>query len=109
MPNGKAPGPDGFTVEFSKPCWEVAKHHVYGVVEDSIHSAFVLKALNSTMITLIQKENEARTPDHYRMIALCNVVYKTISKVIANRTETTPTHIDFIGVGRFQRRKTNIG
>jgi 23S rRNA U2552 (ribose-2'-O)-methylase RlmE/FtsJ len=29
--------------------------------------------------------NEARTLDHYRLIALCNVVYKIISKVIANR------------------------
>ena len=37
------------------------------------------------MITLIPKENEARTPDQYRSIALCNVVYKIISKVIANR------------------------
>jgi len=37
------------------------------------------------MITLIPKENEARTPDRYRPIALRNVVYKIISKVIANR------------------------
>jgi hypothetical protein len=37
------------------------------------------------MITLISKENEAKTLDHYRPIALCNVVYKIISKVIENR------------------------
>jgi hypothetical protein len=36
-------------------------------------------------VTLIPKENEARTPYHYRPITLCNVVYKIISKVIANR------------------------
>jgi hypothetical protein len=63
----------------------VVKHDVYGVVEDSRCSASILKALNATMVTLIPKENEARTPDHYRPIALCNVVYKIISKVIANR------------------------
>jgi exonuclease III len=85
MPNGKAPGPDGFTVEFFKACWEVVKHDVYRVVEDSRRSTSILKALNATMITLIPKENEARTPDRYRPIALCNVVYKIISKVIANR------------------------
>jgi hypothetical protein len=85
MPNGKAPGLDGFTVEFFKACWEIVKHDVYRVVEDSRRLASILKALNATMITLIPKENEAKTHDHYRPIALCNVVYKIISKVIANR------------------------
>jgi len=37
------------------------------------------------MITLIPKENEAKTHDCYRPVALCNVVYKIISKVIENR------------------------
>ena len=84
MPNGKALGLDGFTVEFFKAFWEVVKHDVYRVVEDSIWSTSILKALNATMITLILKENEARTPDRYIPITLCNVVYKIISKVIAN-------------------------
>jgi hypothetical protein len=85
MPNGNAPGPDGFTVEFFKAFWEVVKHDIYGVLEDSKHSASILKVLNVTMITLIPKENKARTPDRYISIVLCNVVYKIISKVIANR------------------------
>ena len=62
----------------------MVKHDVYGVVEDSKLSASILKAQNATMITLIPKENEARTPDRYKPIALCNVVYKIISKVIDN-------------------------
>jgi hypothetical protein len=37
------------------------------------------------MITLIPKENEAKTMDRYKPIALCNVIYKIISKVVANR------------------------
>jgi hypothetical protein len=40
--------------------------------------------MNSTFITLIPKENEARTLDRFILIALCNVVSKIISKVIAN-------------------------
>jgi hypothetical protein len=84
MPNGKSQGPDGFTMEFFKSCWEFIKHEVYRVVEDTRRSYSILKALNATMITLIPKENEAKTPDHYRPIALCNVVYKIISKVIEN-------------------------
>jgi len=92
MPTGKAPGPDGFTVEFFKAHREVFKHDIYGVVEDSRKSTSILKALNATMITLIPKENEARTLDRYMPIALCNVVYKIISKVIANRLSHSFPH-----------------
>jgi hypothetical protein len=55
MPNGKSPGLDGFTMEFFKACWEVFKHDVYRVVEDSIRPTSILKALNSTLITLIPR------------------------------------------------------
>jgi hypothetical protein len=85
MPSGKAPGPNGFTVELFKAYWEIFRHDIYKVVEDSRRSASILKALNATMITLILKENEAKTLDRYRPIALCNVIYKIISKVIENR------------------------
>jgi hypothetical protein len=85
VPNGKALGLDGFIVEFFKACWEVVKHDVYRVVEDSRRSASILKEINATMITLIPKENEAKTPDCERPIVMCNVVYKIISKVIENR------------------------
>jgi hypothetical protein len=106
MPNGKSPGPDGFKVEFFKSCWEVVKHGVYRVVEDSRQSASILKALNATMITLIPKENEAKTLDRYRPISLCNVVYKIISKVIANRLKPLlPTLISQEQAGFEERRQ----
>jgi hypothetical protein len=85
MPNGMAPGLYGFTVDFLKSCWEVVKYDIYGVVEESRRSTSIMKSLNATMITLIPKENESMNPDCYRPIALCNVVYNIISKVIANR------------------------
>jgi len=85
MPNEKSLGPDGFTTNFFKACLEVVKQDVYRAVEDSRRLASILKALNATLITLIPKENEAKNPDHYKPIALCNVVYKIISMVIANR------------------------
>jgi 23S rRNA U2552 (ribose-2'-O)-methylase RlmE/FtsJ len=75
-------------VEFFKDCREVVKHDIYGVVEDSRRSTSILKALNATMVTVIPKENEARTSDHYRPIDICNLVYKIISKVIANRLKS---------------------
>eukprot|EP00253_Pinus_taeda_P025402 PITA_25402 len=84
MPNDKAPGPDGFTINFYKACWDIVKMEVWEVVEDSWCSVLILKSLNSTFLTLIPKEEEATTPAKFRPIALCNVLYKIISKVIEN-------------------------
>eukprot|EP00253_Pinus_taeda_P027193 PITA_27193 len=88
MPNDKAPGPDGFTINFYKACWSIIKQEVWEVVEDSRRSGTILKSINSTFLELIPKVEEAKTPDKFRPIALCNVIYKIISKVIANRMKS---------------------
>eukprot|EP00253_Pinus_taeda_P001635 PITA_01635 len=85
MPNDKASGLDGFTINFYKACWEIVKLEVWEVVEESRRSASILKSLNSTFLALIPKEEEDTTPTKFRPIGLCNVLYKIISKVIANR------------------------
>lgn len=51
MANGEALGPDGFTIDFFKACWEVIKHDIYEVVENSLESTTILKALNSTFFS----------------------------------------------------------
>lgn len=85
MQNGKAPGPNGFNVDFFKACWKTVKQDILNAVEDSRRSRSVLKALNTSSIALIPNQEKAITPDRFRAIALCNVVYKIISKVIVNR------------------------
>ena len=84
MHNGKAPGPDGFNVDFFKTCWEIVKVDILDVVEDSRKSRTVLRAINESFIALIPKLEKSMTPERFRPIALCNVVYKIISKVISN-------------------------
>ena len=84
MPNGKVLGPNGFTIEFYKACWEIVKIEVCEVVEDSRHSSSILKSLNSTFLAFIPKDEETNTPLKFRPIVLWNVLYKIISKVIAN-------------------------
>eukprot|EP00253_Pinus_taeda_P011499 PITA_11499 len=88
MHNGKALGPDGFNVDFFKAGWEIVKHDILEVVEDSRNSKTFLKSLNASFIALIPMQEKAMTPDLFRPIDLCNVVYKIISKVIANRLKT---------------------
>ncbi|XP_013608089.1 PREDICTED: uncharacterized protein LOC106314815 [Brassica oleracea var. oleracea] len=43
------------------------------------------RTLNHTHVRLIPKSTEAKTVADYRPIALCNVYYKIISKLLANR------------------------
>eukprot|EP00253_Pinus_taeda_P022974 PITA_22974 len=85
LKEGKAPGPDGFTTTFFHSFWDLIKIEVWEVVEESRALHWLLPSLNSTFLALILKEEEPTAPDKFRPIALCNVIYKVISKVIANR------------------------
>ena len=84
LKEGKAPGPDGFTTTFFHTFWELLKHEVWQIVEESRNLHWLLPSLNTTFIALIPKEEDSITPDKYRPIALCNVIYKVIFNVIAN-------------------------
>ena len=85
MALGKAPGPDGFTSNFFHYFWDMVKDEVVEIVEEYRTKKGVLRAFNATFLSLIPKEEGANRPDKFRPIALCNVIYKIISKVIANR------------------------
>jgi hypothetical protein len=81
----KIPGPDGWTVEFYLHYFDLVGTKLLELVEDSKLHGKVTRAINSTFFTLIPKENHPATFDDYRPIALCNLCYKLISKIIANR------------------------
>jgi hypothetical protein len=83
LPKGKAPSPSGFTTDFFHYCWPMLKEEVWQLVEESRRSGKFLPMLNATFLTLIPKEERVINPKNFRPIALCNVIYKIISKVIA--------------------------
>ena len=83
--DSKAPGPDNFTSNFFHHFWDLIKNDVWKLVEESCSMHWLLPSLNAAFIALIPKEDHAVTLDKYRPIALCNVIYKVISKVISNR------------------------
>ena len=61
------------------------KEEVWAIVEESQKSRGVLKAFNAMFLSLIPRGEGIDSPGNFRPIALCNVIYKILSKVIANR------------------------
>ena len=85
MPNDKSPGPDGFTSKFFKETWDQIGSEFILSIQSFFAKGFLPKGINSTILALIPKKLEAKEMKDYRPISCCNVIYKVISKILANR------------------------
>ena len=81
----KSPGLDGWTVEFFSYFFDLVSVDLVQMVEESRLYGNIPGCLNSTFLALIPKENNPTTFGDYRLISLCNLCYKLISKIISNR------------------------
>ena len=72
------------------------------LVFDIFHNPHKVKNINQTFISFIPKVDSPELVKHLRPISLCNVVYKVVTKIIANRlrkilpTVIAPTQCGFI-------------
>ena len=81
----KSPGPDGFPPLFFKHYWNIVNKEVTEAVKNFFSSGRLLQQLNHTFITLIPKVVGVARVNQFRPISLYNVVYKVISKILAQR------------------------
>ncbi|XP_020702855.1 uncharacterized protein LOC110114345 [Dendrobium catenatum] len=80
-----APGPDGFNFHFYKSSWHIIGSVVCKAIKSFFIKCYMPNCVKATALAIIPKHKNAVNISDYRPIALCNVVYKIIAKVIAVR------------------------
>ncbi|XP_018474082.1 uncharacterized protein LOC108845359 [Raphanus sativus] len=83
----KAPGPDGFSASFFHENWEVIGASVVKEIQGFFVTGCIPSSLNTTHVRLIPKHTGAKSIVEYRPIALCNVFYKIVSKLLSKRLQ----------------------
>ncbi|KAM1807098.1 hypothetical protein ACFX11_030156 [Malus domestica] len=85
IPPMRSPGPDSFSGYFYQDHWDTVRPDVIKIVKAFWYSGTLLRKLNHTNLVLIPKVKCPKNMSQYRPIALCNVIYKIIAKVLTNR------------------------
>lgn len=81
----KAPGIDGLHALFYQTQWNVVGNSVCKLIKYIFSGTKVPKELNRTLLVLIPKSDNPTSLKLFRPISLCPVIYKTITKLLANR------------------------
>ena len=81
----KAPGKDGIQSLFYQSQWNTVGAKLCELVKSVFSKPSLVGELNDTLITLIPKVDDALSLKQFRPIILCNVSYKVITKILANR------------------------
>ena len=81
----KSPGPDSMLAIFFQRYWNIVGRDITNMVLNVLNFNLPMTEINKTNIALIPKTNHLARMTEFRPISLCNVTYKLISKVLANR------------------------
>jgi len=91
----KSLGPDGFNMNFIKESWEALKDEVVQAMSLFHGSGSIPKGCNASFVALVPKVRDPSNLEQYRPISLVGVMYKIISKVLAERMKKVlPVVID---------------
>ncbi|XXG79996.1 hypothetical protein AAC387_Pa09g0955 [Persea americana] len=88
-----APSSDDIPPLFFQKYWHLEGKNVFDAVLSVLDSDFIHNEINHTCIVLILENKPPEKTTDVRPLSLCNVVYKLISKVIANRLKKVLAHI----------------
>ncbi|KAL9674589.1 hypothetical protein QQ045_030861 [Rhodiola kirilowii] len=81
----KAPGPDGFNMNFYKKYWIIVGGEVEEFIKEFCTNGRLTRGINKTYLALIPKTANPQGFADYRPISLVNSSYKILSKCLAKR------------------------
>ncbi|WOL08018.1 hypothetical protein Cni_G16770 [Canna indica] len=85
----KALGPDGYNLEFYINYWNTICEPFMAAMNDFYQNSTIPESWGKTRLIFIPKTEEAKKISNYRPIALCNVAYKILAKVLVNRCRSS--------------------
>lgn len=80
-------GLDGFGAGFYKNYWEIVGRETSKAVLEFLNGRKIDRQLNHTYLALIPSVSSPISMNNCRPISLCNVLYKLMSKVLANKVK----------------------
>ncbi|CAN1844985.1 Transposon TX1 uncharacterized 149 kDa protein [Linum perenne] len=85
MEANKAPGPDGFNPGFYQYFWDLIGDDIYEAGKGWLERGEIPVEAQDTNIVLLPKVDDPKAVKDWRPISLCNVLYRVVAKVLANR------------------------
>ncbi|KAF3780109.1 Transposon TX1 uncharacterized protein [Nymphaea thermarum] len=85
LSSGKAPGIDGFPVEFFRTFWEVCSADVFAFCDEFTSNSVFLKEFNQATCVLVPKRLNPTDVTHFRLISILGTPYKIIAKLLSLR------------------------
>lgn len=83
----KAPRADGFSASFYQSFWSLLGQDIYREIRSFFITGSMITQINETHVCLIPKTEAPKSAWEFRPIALCNVRYKIIAKLLTHRLQ----------------------
>ncbi|KAF3775675.1 R-linalool synthase [Nymphaea thermarum] len=83
--SGKAPGIDGFPIEFFRTFWEVCSADVFAFCDEFASNSVFLKEFNQATCVPVPKHPNPTDVTHFRLISILGAPYKIIAKLLSLR------------------------